>query len=93
MIQQPHCWAYTLRKPEGKGKTREQSSPIHTNLSKRDVKTIVRALPKLMRGEVSQLQVPDKNGQYGTIRCIPDYEARKIANFLYDAGYELNSPY
>ena len=66
---------------------------VHTNLSRDDVKTIIRALPKLMRGEVSQLQVPDKNGSYGTIRCIPDYEARKIANFLYDAGYELNSPY
>ncbi len=66
---------------------------IHTNLSKRDVKTIVRALPKLMRGEVSQLQVPDKNGSYGTIRCVPDYEARKIANFLYNTDYELKSPY
>ena len=66
---------------------------VHTNLSRSDVKAILRALPKLMRGDVAQLQVPDKNGSYGTIRCIPDYEARKIANFLYDAGYELKSPY
>ena len=66
---------------------------VHTNLSKQDVKTIIRALPKLMRGEVSQLQVLDKNGSYGTIRCIPDYEALKIENFLYNAGYELKSPY
>ena len=66
---------------------------IHTNLGRDDVKAILRALPKLMRGEVAQLQVPDKNGSHGTVRCIPDYEARKIANFLYDAGYELKSPY
>lgn len=66
---------------------------IHTNLGRNDVKAILRALPKLMRGEVAQLQVPDKNGSHGTVRCIPDYEARKIANFLYDAGYELKSPY
>ena len=66
---------------------------VHTNLSRSDVKTILRALPKLMRGDVGQLQVPDKNGGHGVIRCIPDYEARKIANFLYDAGYELKSPY
>ena len=64
-----------------------------TNLSRNEVKTIIRALPKLMRGDVTQLQVPDKNGSHGTIRCVPDYEARKIANFLYDAGYELKSPY
>ena len=66
---------------------------VHTNLSRSDVKAILRALPKLMRGDVGQLQVPDKNGGHGVIRCIPDYEARKIANFLYDAGYELKSPY
>ena len=66
---------------------------IHTNLGRDDVKAILRALPKLMRGDVAQLQVPDKNGSHGTVRCIPDYEARKIANFLYDAGYELKSPY
>ena len=66
---------------------------VHTNLSREDVVAIIRALPKLMRGDVEQLQVPDKNGSYGTIRCIPDYEAKKIANFLYDAGYELISPY
>ena len=66
---------------------------VHTNLSRGDVKAILRALPKLMRGDVGQLQVPDKNGGHGVIRCIPDYEARKIANFLYDAGYELKSPY
>ena len=66
---------------------------VHTNLSRDDVKAILRALPKLMRGDVAQLQVPDKNGGHGTIRCVPDYEARKIANFLYDAGYELKSPY
>lgn len=66
---------------------------VHTDLSREDVKTILRALPKLMRGDVAQLQVPDKNGSHGTIRCVPAYEARKIANFLYDAGYELKSPY
>lgn len=66
---------------------------VHTNLSRDDVTAILRALPKLMRGDVAQLQVPDKNGSYGTIRCIPDYEAKKIANFLYDAGYEIKSPY
>ena len=66
---------------------------VHTNLSRSDVKAILRALPKLMRGDVGQLQVPDKNGGHGVIRCIPDYEARKIANFLYDVGYELKSPY
>lgn len=66
---------------------------VHTDLSREDVKTILRALPKLMRGDVAQLQVPDKNGSHGTIRCVPAYEARKIANSLYDAGYELKSPY
>ena len=66
---------------------------VHTNLSREDVVAIIRALPKLMRGDVEQLQVPDKNGSYGTIRCVPDYEARKIANFLYNTGYELKSPY
>ncbi len=66
---------------------------IHTNLSRKDVVTIVRNLPKLARGDVSQLQVPDHNGSQGYIRCIPDYESKKIANFLYDAGYELKSPY
>ena len=66
---------------------------IHTNLSKEEVTKLILKLPVLLRGEVSQLQVPDKNGHEGTIRCIPDYEAKKIANFLYDAGYELNSPY
>ena len=66
---------------------------VHTDLNREDVKTILRALPKLMRGNVAQLQVPDKNGSHGAIRCVPAYEARKIANFLYDAGYELKSPY
>ena len=66
---------------------------VHTDLSREDVKTILRALPKLMRGDVAQLQVPDKNGSHGAIRCVPAYEARKIANFLYDAGYDLQSPY
>ncbi len=66
---------------------------VHTNLSRKDVVRVILSLPKLMRGSVSQLQVPDKNGMYGYIRCVPEYESEKIANFLYDAGYELQSPY
>ena len=42
---------------------------------------------------MTQLQVPDPNGHEGTIRCVPEYEAKKIANFLYDAGYDITSPY
>ena len=66
---------------------------IHTNLSREDVVSILKCLPKLTRGTVSQLQVPDKNYRDNYIRCIPDYEAKKIDNFLYDAGYEITSPY
>ena len=66
---------------------------IHTNLSKDEVTRLILKLPVLLRGEVTQLQVPDKNGFEGTIRCIPDYEAKKIANFLYDTDYELITPY
>ncbi len=66
---------------------------IHTNLSREEVATILKYLPRLMRGTVSQLQVPDKNQVENTIRCVPDYESKKIANFLYDAGYELVCPY
>ena len=66
---------------------------VHTNLDKHTVKTLVRHMPKLLHGSVSQLQVPDKNGSNGSIRCIPDYESKKIANFLYDAGFEISSPY
>ena len=66
---------------------------IHTNLSKEDVTDIIRSMPKLLRGSVTQLQVPDKNSTEGYIRCLPDYESKKIANFLYDAGYDITSPY
>ncbi len=66
---------------------------IHTNLSRKEVSAIVRSLPRLTRGALTQLQVPDHNGANGSIRCVPEYEAKKIANFLYDAGYELKSPY
>lgn len=66
---------------------------IHTNLSQKDVYKLMLCLPKLLRGSVSQLQVPDKNFQSGYIRCIPDYEAKKIANYLYGAEYELSNPY
>lgn len=66
---------------------------IHTNLSREQVTTILKYLPGLMRGSMSQLQVPDKNNYEKTIRCVPDYESKKIANYLYDAGYELVSPY
>ena len=66
---------------------------IHTNLSRDDVLDILQNLPKLMRGSISQLQVPDKNFSEGYIRCIPEYESKKIANFIYDTGYELVSPY
>ncbi|MBQ9358730.1 MAG: LCP family protein [Abditibacteriota bacterium] len=66
---------------------------IHTNLSREDVLVILRSLPKLAKGTVSQLQVPDKNYRDNYIRCIPDYEAKKIDNFLYNAGYEITSPY
>ena len=54
---------------------------------------ILRSLPKLAKGTESQLQVPDKNYRDNNIRCIPDYEAKKIANFLYDTDYELITPY
>ena len=66
---------------------------IHTNLSREDVSRLILCMPKLLHGSVTQLQVPDKNFQSGYIRCVPEYEAKKIANFLYDAGYELNNPY
>ena len=66
---------------------------IHTNLSKAEVFSVIQNLPKLMHGSVSQLQVPDKNSTEGYIRCVTDYESKKIANFLYDAGYEIHSPY
>ena len=66
---------------------------IHTNLSQKEVVHLLRCLPKLMRGSVSQLQVPDQNHTYSYIRCVTDYESKKIANFLYDAGYEISSPY
>ena len=54
---------------------------------------ILRSLPKLAKGTESQLQVPDKNYRDNNIRCIPDYEAKKIDNFLCDTGYETTSPY
>lgn len=66
---------------------------VHTNLGRDDVMQLIRHLPKLMHGSVEQLQVPDKNGTEGYIRCIPEYEAKKIANFLYHANYEIDSPY
>ena len=66
---------------------------IHTNLTKDHVSKLVLNLPRLLRGSVSQLQVPDKNSQSGYIRCVPEYESRKISNFLYDSGFELSSPY
>ena len=72
----------------------EQVLPlIHTNLREGQITSILLHLPKLMRGDVTQLQVPDKNNTDNYIRCNPDYESKKIANFLYDAGYELVSPY
>ena len=66
---------------------------IHTNLSRPEVLSVIQSLPKLARGSVTQLQVPDKNSTEGYIRCVTDYESKKIANFLYDAGYEIQSPY
>lgn len=66
---------------------------IHTNLSRDDILTIVRSMPKLLQGEVTQLQVPDQNYQEGFIRCNTEYESKKIDNFLYNAGYEISSPY
>lgn len=75
-------------------KLAEQVLPmVHTNLSREDVAAILKYMPRLMRGSVSQLQVPDKNRIENSIRCVPDYESKKIANFLYHVGYELISPY
>ena len=66
---------------------------IHTNLSKAEIASVLRTAPRLARGTVTQLQVPDPNGHEGTIRCVPEYEAKKIASFLYDTGYDIKSPY
>ena len=66
---------------------------IHTNLSRQELVRILRAMPKMTRGSVSQLQVPDQNHTDSYIRCVTDYESKKIDNFLYDAGYDITSPY
>ncbi len=73
--------------------SREALPLVHTNLSQEQVASIAMSLPKVLRGSVTQLQVPDKNFTEGYIRCDTDYESKKIANFLYDAGYEISSPY
>ena len=66
---------------------------LHTNLKRSDVLKLMFNMPRLLHGNIAQLQVPDKNYTEGYIRCVPEYEAKKIANFIYEAGYELNSPY
>ena len=66
---------------------------IHTNLSKGQIASLLLNAPKFIRGEVSQLQVPDRNMTNFYIKCDFDYESKKISNFIYETDYELNCPY
>ena len=66
---------------------------IHTNLSKTQISRLMLNAPKFIQGDVSQLQVPDRNWNDGYIKCDFDYEHKKITNFLYGTDYDITSPY
>ena len=66
---------------------------IHTNLSKTQISRLMLNAPKFIQGDVSQLQVPDRNWNDGYIKCDFDYEHKKITNFIYGTDYALTSPY
>ena len=66
---------------------------IHTNLSKTQISRLMLNAPKFIQGDVSQLQVPDRNWNDGYIKCDFDYEHKKITNFIYGTDYDITSPY
>ncbi len=66
---------------------------IHTNLSKIQISRLMLSAARFIRGNVSQLQVPDQNWTNGYIKCDFEYEHKKITNFIYGTNYEITSPY
>ena len=66
---------------------------IHTNLSKTQISSLFLNATKFIQGDVSQLQVPDKNSTNGYIKCDFPYEHKKICNFIYDTNFDITSPY
>lgn len=67
---------------------------INTNLSKAEIAALLLAAPKVLKNlSVEQMTVPDYNWQNNYIKCDFDYESKKISNFIYDTGYEIECPY
>ncbi len=56
---------------------------VNTNLSLGKMNRVLFALPLLLRGDVTGLQVPDKSNVPGVVYCNLKYESEKIADFLY----------
>ena len=67
---------------------------IRTSLTKQEITELLLCGPKILENmELTKMTVPDYNWEGGFIKCDFDYESKKIANAIYGAGYEIESPY